>query len=202
MSPGRNAARVNNIRYAVSHDVGKQAACSNVSEAGFGIRLRRGTAILSASVPGKRSDRSERRGSSVSSPSPASGSAMTAWMITSLPSASIPAPSQPRIIGSNSGRSPTPFKLQMSWWFNAAARSVTSAQPSGTSGSDTSPSVRPARGFSASKDVAVTANIQMTVTDSRAIASSSARTESAPASRTITVPFASARTTVGARRTL
>ena len=50
--PARRAPRVNSIRYAVSHAVGRQAASSNESAGGFGTRFRRGTATRSASVPG------------------------------------------------------------------------------------------------------------------------------------------------------
>ena len=56
------------MRYAVSHAVGRQAASAKVSSAGFGTRLRRGTATRSANVPSYRSDSSERFGSIVSSP--------------------------------------------------------------------------------------------------------------------------------------
>ena len=51
VEPGTTAARVNSIRYAVSHAVGRQAASANDSSAGFGTRLRRGTATRSANVP-------------------------------------------------------------------------------------------------------------------------------------------------------
>ena len=50
--PGRNAARVNNIRYAVRYAVGRQAASANENDSGFGTRLRDGTAIRGAIVPG------------------------------------------------------------------------------------------------------------------------------------------------------
>ena len=136
------------MRYAVSHAVGRQAASSNDSEAGLGIRLRRGTATRSANVPWWRSESSERFGSSVSSPLQA-GSPMTACTTTSLPSSSIPAASQPRIIGSDSSRSPTPRSDHRSWWFSEAALTVTVVQPSGTAGSGRSPTTRPASGSSA-----------------------------------------------------
>ena len=69
VSPGRSSPRVKSIRYAVSHAVGRQAASAKDSEAGFGTRLRRGTATRSAIAPWCRSDSSERLGSKVSSPS-------------------------------------------------------------------------------------------------------------------------------------
>ena len=77
--------------------------------AGFGTRLRRGTATRSASVPLYTSLSSERFGSSVSSPPPRTGSSITACTTTSLPASSMPDASVPRIIGSCSSRSPTPF---------------------------------------------------------------------------------------------
>ena len=64
-------------------------------------------------------------GSSASSPRQP-GSPTSAWTITSLPSASTPAASQPRIIGSRSAGRPTPFSDQRSWWLSAAARTSTS----------------------------------------------------------------------------
>jgi hypothetical protein len=42
---------VKSIRYAVSQAVGKHAASSNVSDSGFGTRLRFGTITWSANVP-------------------------------------------------------------------------------------------------------------------------------------------------------
>ena len=75
------------IRYAVSHAVGRHAASSNERPAGFGITFRRGTATLSANVPGCRSDSNDRFGSSVSSPRH-EGSLMTECTSTSLPSSS------------------------------------------------------------------------------------------------------------------
>ena len=50
-SPALSPPWVNSIRYAVSHAVGRQAASSKDSEAGFGTTLPRGTATLSANVP-------------------------------------------------------------------------------------------------------------------------------------------------------
>ena len=99
---------MNSIRYAVSHAVGRHAACSKLSPAGFGTTFRAGTATFSASVPWYRSLSSDRFGSSVSSPFHA-GSEITACTTTSLPSGSIPAASQPRIIGRFCSASPTPF---------------------------------------------------------------------------------------------
>src|SRR5664280_699189 len=64
----------------------------------------RGTATTSANVPAWISESSERCGSRVSSPLPRSGSPITAWMTTSLPSSSSPAPSVPSTIGSRSAR--------------------------------------------------------------------------------------------------
>ena len=110
--PGLAPPRVNSIRYAVSHAVGRQAACSKLSSGGLGRRLRRGTVTRSANVPGVRSDSSERFGSMVSSP--AAGSPTTACTTTSLPSSATPAASQPRIIGSRSAGSPTPRSDQRS----------------------------------------------------------------------------------------
>ncbi len=69
-SPAFSPPWVKSIRYAVSHAVGRQAASSKLSEAGFGTTLPRGTATLSANVPWCRSLSSERRGSKVSSPRP------------------------------------------------------------------------------------------------------------------------------------
>ncbi len=86
-----------------------------------------------------------RSGSSVSSPCQP-GLAITLWTITSLPSSSTPAASQPRIIGSRSAGSPTPWSDQRSWWLSAAALTSTSAQPSARSGSGRSPSSRPESG--------------------------------------------------------
>ena len=91
----------------IVHAVGRQAASAHVSSAGFGTTLRAGTTTVSARVPGCFSDSSDRRGSSVSSPSQA-GSEITECTITSRPSASTPAASQPRIIGSRSAGRPTP----------------------------------------------------------------------------------------------
>ena len=51
VEPGASCPRVNSIRYAVSHAVGRHAASSNDSSAGLGKTLRRGTTTLSANVP-------------------------------------------------------------------------------------------------------------------------------------------------------
>ena len=48
--------------------MGRQAACSKVSSGGLATRFERGTATRWASAPWWRSESSERRGSSVSSP--------------------------------------------------------------------------------------------------------------------------------------
>ena len=141
------------MRYAVSQAVGRQAASSNDSEAGLGTMLRRGTATLAAKVPWWRSESSDRFGSKVSSPSHP-GLLITACTTTSLPSSSMPAASQPRIIGSCSSRSPTPRSDHRSWWLSDAALTVTVVQPSGTSGSGRSPTTRPESGSSELKDSA------------------------------------------------
>src|SRR4051812_41413986 len=57
VSPGFVPDRENNILYAVSHAVGRQAASSNDSSFGLGNRLRRGTTRRSAIVPSYFSDR-------------------------------------------------------------------------------------------------------------------------------------------------
>ncbi len=51
VDPGSSSAFSNSIRYAVSHAVGRHAASSNDSAAGFRTRFRRGTATRSANVP-------------------------------------------------------------------------------------------------------------------------------------------------------
>src|SRR5664280_2096790 len=146
LRPGGTPALVNSIRYAVSHAVGRQAASAHDIPGGLGTRLRRGTATTSANVPAWISESSERCGSRVSSPPPRSGSPITAWMTTSLPSSSSPAPSVPSTIGSRSARSPTPRRLHRSWWLSDAAFSRTVVQPSGTPGSGRSPSSKPDSG--------------------------------------------------------
>src|SRR5664280_2096787 len=146
LPPGGTPALVNSIRYAVSHAVGRQAASAHDIPGGLGTRLRRGTATTSANVPAWISESSERCGSRVSSPLPRSGSPITAWMTTSLPSSSSPAPSVPSTIGSRSARSPTPRRLHRSWWLSDAAFSRTVVQPSGTPGSGRSPSSKPDSG--------------------------------------------------------
>jgi hypothetical protein len=108
VAPGCAPDLSNSIRYAVRYAVGRQAASSKESAAGLGSRLPVGTATRSAKVPWYRSESSDRRGSSVSSPPPALASPITPCTTTSLPSGSIPAASQPRIIGSRSAGSPTP----------------------------------------------------------------------------------------------
>src|SRR4051794_21145414 len=121
------------------------------------MTFRVGTATCSAKVPGCFSERSVRFGSRVSSPFQL-GSEMTEWTTTSLPSGSVPAASQPRIIGSASSLRPTPRSVHSSWWFSEAALTSTTVQPSVTSGSGCSPSSRPESGASLEKPVAVTAN--------------------------------------------
>ncbi len=162
MSPGFSPDWVNSIRYAVSQAVGRQAASSNDSPAGFGTTFCRGTATRSASVPWYRSLSSDRFGSSVSSPRQA-GSAITACTTTSLPSASIPAASQPRIIGSLSSDSPTPFSDHRSWWFSAVALTSTVVHPSGTSGSGRSPTSSAETGSSGANLAAYAASMRLTL---------------------------------------
>src|ERR1019366_6028647 len=110
-----------------------------------------------------RADNRLRFGSIVSSPRPASGSPMTPWTTTSLPSSSTPAASQPRTLGNSSARRPPPRRLQTSCWFNAAAFTCTRAQPSGGNGFRTSPTLRPVSGSLESKDVTLTASMKPTV---------------------------------------
>ena len=72
-----------------------------------------------------------------------------------LPGASsIPAASQPRIIGRASSRSPTPRSDHRSWWLREAALTLTVVHPSGASGSGRSPTTRPESGSSEEKDEA------------------------------------------------
>ena len=129
----------------MSQAVGRHAASSKDSDAGFGTTLRRGTTTRSANVPWCRSESSDRFGSRVSSPAQL-GSLTTAWTTTSLPSSSYPEASQPRIIGSDSSLSPTPRSDQRSWWLSDAAWTVIVAQPSGATGSGRSPTTRPDSG--------------------------------------------------------
>ncbi len=72
------------------------------------------TATFSAKVPSCRSDSSDRRGSRVSSPPPASGSPITECTMTSWPSGSRPAASQPSTMGSRSADMPTPRSVHTS----------------------------------------------------------------------------------------
>ena len=131
--PGCTPDLVKSMRYAVSHAVERHAAVANDIAAGLGTTLPVGTRTFSASVPSCSSDRSVRRGSRVSSPrQPSEGT--TAWTMTSLPSASTPAPSQPRIIGSRSCARPTPRRDHTSWWLSAAARRSTRSSPAGPPG--------------------------------------------------------------------
>ena len=123
----------------------RQAACWNESPAGLGTRLTEGTATCSASVPSYLSDSRVRAGSRVSSPAQP-GEATTAWMITSLPASSTPAPSQPKTIGSLSAARPTPCRDHTSWWFSPAARSVTTDQPGRETGSGRWPMTNPDNG--------------------------------------------------------
>src|SRR6201995_327370 len=84
---------------------------------------------------------------------------MTEWTMTSLPSWSSPAASQPRIIGSRSSGRPTPRSDHRSWGFNDAALTVTVVQPSCCSGSGRSPIRRPLRGAARSWAAANTASM-------------------------------------------
>ena len=121
------------------------AACAGVSPSGMGTALRAGTTTVSANVPWCFSVSMLRRGSSVSSPNHA-GSPMIECSTTGLPSGSVPAPSQPRIIGNCSFLIPTPRSVQMSCMFSDAAVTVTGTQPSGASGSGRSPTTSASRG--------------------------------------------------------
>ena len=94
--------------------MGRHAASAKDSAAGLGTRFRRGTATRSANVPSWRSDSSDRPGSKVSSPPPASGSPITACTMTSWPSGSTPAASQPSTTGSRSAEMPTPRSVHTS----------------------------------------------------------------------------------------
>jgi hypothetical protein len=85
------------------------------------ITLRTGAIVYSPNDPGSVSEISERRGSSVSSPSPASGSPNAPVTITSRPSGSQPVMSQPRIFGKLSGGPPTPRKVHRSCMFTVVA---------------------------------------------------------------------------------
>ena len=67
---------------------------------------------------------------------------------SSVPSSSVPAPSQPRIIGNWSGLIPTPRSVQMSCMLRLAAVTFTATQPSGTSGAGRSPTVSESSGAS------------------------------------------------------
>src|SRR5262249_23808408 len=133
--------RETSILYAVSQAVGRHAASAKVSSAGLGTRFRAGTATRSARGPGKYSDKNDRV-----RPSPL-GSLISEYPTTTLPSASIPAASQPRIIGSWSSRSPTPRSDHRSWWLSALARTSTVDQPS-RAGSGCSPTPSAASGSS------------------------------------------------------
>ena len=96
--PVCTSALVNSILQAVSHAVGRQAACSHDSPSGLATTL---CAARRRPRPGCRRGLAEQAaaGSSVSSPVQP-GEATTAWTSTSLPSASTPAPSQPSTMGS------------------------------------------------------------------------------------------------------
>src|SRR6266545_2742698 len=161
--PGRSAELTNSIRYAVSHAVGRQAASAKDSSAGFGTTLRLGTISRSARAPWCFSDSSVRLGSSVSSPSHPS-LAITEWTTTSSPvDVSMPAASQPRIIGNRSALMPTPRSVHRSWWLRLTALTSTVVQPGGGSGSGRSPITRPASGSSGNADEAYAARMGATL---------------------------------------
>jgi len=84
---------------------------------------------------------------------------MTAWTITSRPDSSMPAASQPRIIGSASSASPTPRSDHRSGWLSDAALTLTVVQPSGTLGSGRSLTSSAPSGFSRSIRAAKAASI-------------------------------------------
>ena len=83
--------------------------------------------------------------------------------MTSLPSGSRPAASQPSTIGSRSAEMPTPRSVHTSWWLSEAALTVTVTHPSGATGSGRSPSSMADSGSSASRRAAVTANTSDTL---------------------------------------
>lgn len=83
--------------------------------------------------------------------------------MTSAPSAVTPAASQPRIIGSADSFSPTPRRLQRSWWLREAAFTRTAVQPVGTSGAGLSPTSKTLRGSSELKPDAKTASMGATI---------------------------------------
>ncbi|MPM89949.1 hypothetical protein SDC9_137064 [bioreactor metagenome] len=113
-------------------------------------------------MPSTPSDSIVRCGSSGSGPLQP-GLVTMLWMTTSLPFSSIPAPSQPRIRGSWSGRSPTPLSDDKSCRFRLLVRMVMMLQPSFGSGSGRSPICRPARGSVDDNDTALTANMPATL---------------------------------------
>src|SRR5690606_30475922 len=160
--PGRSPDLTNSIRYAVSHAVPITDASAQLSPLGLGIALAAGTMTRSANVPWCFSVSSVRLGSSVSSPRHA-GSPITECSTTSVPSGSVPAPSQPRIIGNCSFLIPTPRRVHTSCMFKLAALTSTVTQPSGASGSGRSPVASPANGSSGLGSVAYTANMSHTV---------------------------------------
>src|SRR6266581_4923334 len=161
--PGRKPELTKSIRYAVSHAVGRQAASAKDSSAGFGTTLRLGTISKSARAPWCFSDSSVRFGSSVSSPSHPS-LAITEWTTTSSPvDVSMPAASQPRIIGNRSPLMPTPRSVHRSWWLRLTTLTSTVVQPGGGSGSGRSPITRPASGSSGNADEAYAARMGATL---------------------------------------
>ena len=110
------------------------AACRNVSHDGFGMTLRVGATVYSPNDPGSFSEMSERLGSKVSSPPPASGSPKQPVTMTSLPRSSHPVMSQPRILGKESRSTPTPRSDQRSCMFTVVAASRMRVCPGPASG--------------------------------------------------------------------
>ncbi|SHS45726.1 Uncharacterised protein [Mycobacteroides abscessus subsp. abscessus] len=141
------------------HATGRHAASSKDNQAGFGTRLRVGTVRYSAKAPSWRSDSNARSGSSVSSPIPASGLAITGYTMTSLPSWSNPAASQPSTIGSRSAGCPTPRNVHRSCMFKDEETTRTTDHPEGGVGMGRSLSTRPASGSAALCDSATAASM-------------------------------------------
>ena len=109
-------AAMNSIRYAVSQAVGRQAASAKRQLGRLVDQIRRRHPDPLGERP-RVALRQQRPGRdrSVASEPVKSGSLITAYTITSRPSAVTPAASQPRIIGSRSAGSPTPRSDQTSW---------------------------------------------------------------------------------------
>ena len=103
--------------------------------------------------------------------------------MTSLPSSSTPAPSQPRIIGSRSAGRPTPRRDQTSWWFSPAARTSTTDHPGRGSGRGRSPTSSPDSGSSLDWLTAKAASMPPTLLSGRAPRSAEPRPAPARQSR-------------------